>query len=55
MRVAVFTLDGEFVRKIQPDEEKIDWCAGVTVTMDGHIAVAVEAVLWLCQGVSRCW
>ena len=38
--VAVFTLDGEFVRRIQPGEEKIGRCVGLTVTMDGRIAVA---------------
>ena len=42
LRVAVFTLDGEFVRRIQKCEEGFDWCTGVTVTMDGHIAVAVS-------------
>ena len=39
-RVAAFTLDGEFVRRIQNSEEKIDKCEGVTVTVEGRIAVA---------------
>ena len=38
--VAVYTKDGEFVRRIQPSVEEFDLCLGVTVTMDGRIAVA---------------
>ena len=40
LRVAVYTKDGEFVRGIQPSVEELDLCLGVTVTMDGRIAVA---------------
>ena len=40
LRVAVYTKDGEFVRGIHPSVEEFDLCLGVTVTRDGHIAVA---------------
>ena len=40
LRVAVYTKDGEFVRRIQPGEEEFCRCEGVTVTLDGRIAVA---------------
>ena len=41
-RVDIYTKDGEFVRAIALDEERIDWFGGITVTMEGHIAVAVS-------------
>ena len=41
-RVDIYTKDGEFVRAIALDEERIDWFGGITVTMEGHIAVAVR-------------
>lgn len=39
--LAKYTKDGEFVRTIHLDEEKISWCGGVSMTMEGHIAVTV--------------
>ena len=41
LRVDIYTKDGEFVRAIALDEERIQWLYGITVTMEGHIAVAV--------------
>ena len=41
-RVDIYTKDGEFVRAIALDEERIHWFGGITVTMEGHIAVAVR-------------
>jgi len=41
-RVDIYTKDGEFVRGITLDEERIQWLGGITVTMEGHIAVAVR-------------
>ena len=38
--VAIYTKDGEFVRRIVETEEKMFDIAGITVSMDGHIAVA---------------
>ena len=38
--VAIYTKDGEFVRRIVVTEENFD-IAGITVSMDGHIAVAI--------------
>ena len=40
--VAIYTKDGEFVRRIVVAEEKILHMAGITVSMEGHIAVAVK-------------
>ena len=40
--VAIFTKDGEFVRRIQLDEGKVRWLGGITVTMKGHIVAAVD-------------
>ena len=41
LRVDIYTKDGKFVRAIALDEERILWLTGITVTMEGHIAVAV--------------
>jgi len=41
-RVDIYTKDGEFVRTVALDEERIQWLYGITVTMEGHITVAVE-------------
>ena len=41
-RVDIYTKDGEFVRAIALDEERILWLHGITVTMEGHIAVVVK-------------
>ena len=48
-RVVIYTTDGEFVRTIAFDEEAIGFgvisgLTGITVTMEGHIAVAVSYV-----------
>ena len=40
-RVDIYTKDGELVRTIALDEERIRWFGRLTVTMEGHIAVAV--------------
>ena len=39
--VAIYTKDGEFVRRIVVNEEKGFSVAGITVSMEGHIAVAI--------------
>ena len=40
LTLAIYTVNGEFVRRIQLDE-KVDFVHGITVTVQGHIAVAV--------------
>ena len=42
LTLAIDTVNGEFVRRIQLDEE-VDFLRGITVTVEGHIAVAFEA------------
>ena len=42
--VAIYTKDGEFVRRIVVTEEKNFVITGITVSMEGHIAVAVNMV-----------
>ena len=42
--VAIYTKDGEFVRRIELHEEKIRSIRGITLSMEGHIAVAVCGV-----------
>ena len=39
--VAIYTKDGEFVRRIVETKENIVHMAGITVSMEGHIAVAI--------------
>ena len=41
-RVAIYTTSGEFVRRIQLDEVRGEWIRGMTVTMEGHIAVLLR-------------
>ena len=41
LTLAIYTVNGEFVRRIQLDEE-VDYVNGMTVTMEGHIAVAFK-------------
>ena len=43
LTLAIYTVNGEFVRRIQLDE-KVGFVNGITVTVEGHIAVAVEAI-----------
>ena len=40
LTLAIYTLNGEFVRRIQLDEELFHGVDGITVTVEGHIAVA---------------
>ena len=40
LTLAIYTVNGEFVRRIQLDE-KVHFVRGITVTVEGHIAVAV--------------
>jgi len=40
--VDIYTKDGKFVRAIAADEERAPGLYGITVTMEGHIAVAVR-------------
>ena len=40
--VAIYTKDGEFVRRIVETKENIVHMAGITVSMEGHIAVAIK-------------
>ena len=42
--VAIYTKDAEFVRRIVVTEEKIFYITGITVAMEGHIAVVVITV-----------
>ena len=39
-----YTKDGEFVSRIKLNEEKMFSIAGIAVSMEGHIAAAVEDV-----------
>ena len=41
LKVSIYSKEGEFVRRIQLDEEMVHWLGGVTVTMEGHIVVIV--------------
>ena len=41
LTLAIYTVNGEFVRRIQLDEE-VDFVIEMTVTAEGHIAVAFE-------------
>ena len=41
LTLAIYTVNGEFVRRIQLDEE-VDSVSGITVTVEGHIAVAFK-------------
>ena len=43
LRLAIYTVTGEFVRRIQLDE--VVWSLnGITVTVEGHIAVALQDI-----------
>ena len=41
LTLAIYTVNGEFVRRIQLDE-KVRFVYGITVTVEGHIAVAYD-------------
>ena len=43
LTLAIYTVNGEFVRRIQLDE-KVRFVNGITVTVEGHIAVALRAI-----------
>ena len=44
LTLAIYTVNGEFVRRIQLDE-KVDYnVLGITVTVEGHIAVALQDI-----------
>ena len=43
LTLAIYTVNGEFVRRIQLDE-KVFGLGGITVTVEGHIAVALQAI-----------
>ena len=44
LTLAIYTVNGEFVRRIQLDE-KVDYTVrGITVTVEGHIAVALQDI-----------
>ena len=43
LMLAIYTVNGEFVRRIQLDE-KVHFVCGITVTLEGHIAVALQAI-----------
>ena len=40
LTLAIYTVNGEFVRRIQLDEKARYGVCGITVTVEGHIAVA---------------
>ena len=44
LTLAIYTVNGEFVRRIQLDEVLKDFVHGITVTVEGHIAVALQAI-----------
>ena len=44
LRVVVYTKDGEYVRRMKQNEKRIFYVKGMTVSMEGHIAVAVQDV-----------
>ena len=45
LTLAIYTVNGEFVRRIQLDE-KVFGLGGITVTVEGHIAVALQAITY---------
>ncbi|CAH3195136.1 unnamed protein product [Porites evermanni] len=54
LTLAIYTVNGEFVRRIQLDEVvwsffggiTVDSVRGITVTVEGHIAVALQAITY---------
>ena len=40
--MAIYTTDGEFVRRIVVTEENNFYITGITVSIEGHIAVTVK-------------
>ena len=42
LTLAIYTINGEFVRRIQLDEKIVYWLHGITVTVEGHIAVPFQ-------------
>ena len=42
LTLAIYTINGEFVRRIQLDEKVVYWLHGITVTVEGHIAVPFQ-------------
>ena len=42
LTLAIYTVNGKFFRRIQLDEELFNVVDGITVTVDGHIALAVQ-------------
>ena len=48
LTLAIYTVNGEFVRRIQLDEKVqvtlYELVRGITVTVEGHIAVALQAI-----------
>ena len=42
LTLAIYTVNGKFVRRIQLDEELFNVVDGITVTVDGRIALAVQ-------------
>ena len=45
LMLAIYTVKGEFVRRIQLDE-KVRFVRGITVTVEGHIAVSLQAITY---------
>ena len=47
LTLAIYTVNGEFVRRIQLDKKLhfLDYIKGITVTVEGHIAVAYNMVI----------
>ena len=44
LTLAIYTVNGEFVRRIQLDEKAYYNVLGITVTVEGHIAVALQDI-----------
>ena len=48
LTVSVYTVKGEFVRRTELNEE-LSWLGGITVTMEGHIALVFEETYSNCK------
>ena len=54
LRVLIYTKDGEFVRSTQLDVEDIDYVKGITVTVEGRIALVSVSIYASPRQGTRC-
>lgn len=47
LQILIYTKNGELVRSIDHDKEELVYVPGITVTMDGHIAVIYRDKVFL--------